>query len=369
MNEIKVGVLGLRRGMTFARQFNALPESRTAAICDADPKRIESALAALGAEGIETHTDYEAMVESDLDVIVVASGAPDHAKHGCMALEAGKHVLSEVPGDVSLEACEELVKTVRKTGLKYMLAENTCYLGYVQQWQREVAAGRIGEVMYAEGEYLHDCRSLFHSNPSLPSGASHEEIARHPDTVRTWRASLHPVNYLTHDLGPILEILDDRCVSVSCLSTPSSLGPDYCPAAEVAIFKTAKGRVIKFLAAFSLPRPTHHYFMFMGTKGCIESPRGASNDHVLYAEGENMDGWSRMSWDSRLLSGPQEAWASGHGGADWHISREFADAIINDGPSPIDVYRAMDYTVPGICAVESSGKGGAAVEIPDLREL
>ena len=250
-----------------------------------------------------------------------------------------------------------------------MLAENTCYYGFVKQWQREVAAGRIGEVMYAEGEYLHDVRGLYHRNPTLPRGTSHEEIARHPDTVRTWRATLHPVNYLTHDLGPILEVLDDRCVSVSCLSTPSSLGPGYCAAAEVAIFKTAKGRVIKELVSFSLPRPSHHYFMFMGTRGSIESPRGASRDHLLYAEGENMNGWSRMSWDSRILSGPQEAWASGHGGADWHISRAFTDAIINDGPSPIDVYRAMDYTVPGICAVESSAKGGAAVEIPDLREL
>ena len=35
MRKFKVGILGLGRGMTFARQFQTLPESQTAAICDA----------------------------------------------------------------------------------------------------------------------------------------------------------------------------------------------------------------------------------------------------------------------------------------------------------------------------------------------
>jgi hypothetical protein len=224
--------------------------------------------------------------------------------------------------------------------------------------------------MYAEGEYLHHIPRLMYYNPKLGASASLEELVKHPDTKRTWRATLHPINYLTHDLGPLLEILDDRCVSVSCLATPPAYGPDYAPAAEVAIFKTAKNRVIKILCEFSLPRPAHHWFVLMGTTGSLESPRGlAPAEHILWVEGEKMSTWSRMSWDTRIPGGPREALASGHGGADWYISREFLDCILKDTPPPIDVYRAMDYTVPGICAVESAAKGGNAVEIPDLRKL
>jgi hypothetical protein len=36
---------------------------------------------------------------------------------------------------------------------------------------------------------------------------------------------------------------------------------------------------------------------------------------------------------------------------------------------PIDVYRAMDYTVPGLVSEESIRNGGAPVPVPDFREL
>jgi len=368
MKQLKVGVMGLGRGMTFATQFNALPETRTVAVCDQRSDRIESALRTLGRDtrGCDRYTE---LLDADLDIIVVASGAPDHSLHCRQALEAGKHVLSEVPADVSLPACKELVHTVRETGMKYMLAENCCYWGFIREYRRQVQAGRIGDVLYAEGEYVHDVRNLYLYNPNMGPSAGFPRLLAHPDSRRTWRADLHPVQYLTHDLGPLLDILDDRCVSVCAMATTSVCGEGFAPAAEVAIFKTAAGRVIKFLAAFSLPRPSHHWFSLMGTKGSIESPRGPASKHLLYGEDDNMEGWSEMSWSTRLISGPSEAWASGHGGADWHISREFADCILHNKPSPIDVYRAMDFTVPGICAVQSIEKGGAPILIPDSREF
>ncbi|NOY81272.1 MAG: Gfo/Idh/MocA family oxidoreductase [Kiritimatiellaeota bacterium] len=364
---LKVGVLGLRRGMTFATQFNTLPETRTVAVCDQDSARIEHALNTLGSDA-RGFSEYNEMLATDLDIVVVASGAPDHVLHCCQALESGRHVLSEVPADISLDRCRELVASVRKTGRKYMLAENCCYWGFVQEYRRQVRTGRLGDVLYAEGEYLHDVRRLYLENLDLPKDAGFRALREHPKSRRTWRADLHPINYLTHDLGPLLEILDDRCVSVCAMATASACGEGFAPAAEVALFKTAGGRVIKLLTEFSLPRPSHHWFALMGTKGSLESPRGPATKHLLYCEDENMESWSEMAWSTRLLAGPAAAWKSGHGGADWHISREFADCILHDTPSPIDVFRAMDYTVPGICAVRSIEQGGAPVPIPDLRE-
>ena len=368
MSKVKVGVLGAGRGMNFVKQFHELPESEMVALCDAHPVRLERALESAGIEGLQGFDNYQEMLKQDLDIVVVATGAPDHGEHSCLALEAGKHVLSEVPAEVSLEACRKIVETVRRTGLKYMMGANTYFWGYLQEWKRLVAEGRLGEVHYAEGEYIHDVRGMFIKDPKTGYGIHPRDLSKFPDAVKTWRGTLHPINYLTHDLGPLLEIMEDRCVSVNCLATEPIVGPDFAPGAEVAIFRTAKNRVIKILCAFSFVHPGHHFSMLMGTKGSIESPRGAAQDHVLFVEGENMSGWSRMSWDTKLLSGPAAAFASGHGGADWHVSRSFLDAILEDKDPPVDVYRSMDYTVPGICAVQSGQQGGQTVEIPDLRE-
>jgi hypothetical protein len=155
------------------------------------------------------------------------------------------------------------------------------------------------------------------------------------------------------------------------MSTPSAIGPDYAPAAEIAMFRTAKDRVIKIVVDWGLPHPCLHFLMLMGTNGSVENTRDYLPDSVqknlLYVDDQNMSGFSRMSWAIPVLEGPTEARTSEHGGADWWISREFVDAIVNDTTPRIDIYRAMDFTVPGICAVESAEKGGASVEIPDLR--
>ena len=49
--------------------------------------------------------------------------------------------------------------------------------------------------------------------------------------------------------------------------------------------------------------------------------------------------------------------------------RGFVDSIINDTKPPIDVYDAMDLTVPGLVSEESIAKGGKPVEVPDFREI
>ncbi len=370
MQTLRVGVAGLRRGRVFVNQFQALPETQITALCDPVPERLRETRDSLpDPDAVQTFPNFEDMLAAPLDIIVVATPAPDHARQACAAMEAGKHVLSEVPADLTLEGCRRLVQTTRATGRCYMLAENCCYWGYVREYRRQVRAGRLGQVLYAEAEYLHDVRDLFLENPCLPPETPFQERLNHPQTRKTWRATLHPIQYLTHDLGPLLDILDDRCVSVCAMAAAPACGPDFAPAAEVALFRTAAGRVIKFLAEFSMPRPAHHWFHLMGTRGSIEAPRGPASKHRLYVEGENMETWSEMAWSTRLLAGPREAWQSGHGGADWHISREFTSAVLAGTPPPIDVFRALDFTLPGIFAVQSIENGGKPVTIPDPRDF
>ena len=54
--------------------------------------------------------------------------------------------------------------------------------------------------------------------------------------------------------------------------------------------------------------------------------------------------------------GPTSSWPATSRAASWP-----------GAPAPIDVYRAIEYTLPGILANRSAELGGAPIAIPDLR--
>lgn len=47
--------------------------------------------------------------------------------------------------------------------------------------------------------------------------------------------------------------------------------------------------------------------------------------------------------------------------------RAFVDAIKTGDAPPLDVYRGLEMTAPGICAGISIEKGGVPVDLPDFR--
>jgi len=69
---------------------------------------------------------YAALLDA-VDAVIVSSPQQYHAPQAVMALNAGKHVLSEVPAVVSMAQAEELLAAARRSGALYMLAENYCY--------------------------------------------------------------------------------------------------------------------------------------------------------------------------------------------------------------------------------------------------
>jgi hypothetical protein len=44
--------------------------------------------------------------------------------------------------------------------------------------------------------------------------------------------------------------------------------------------------------------------------------------------------------------------------------RDFLDAVGGKRPVPIDVVRALDYTVPGLIAHEAAEQGGVWLDVP-----
>lgn len=357
---LKVGIVGIggantvgsKRGRSFIRVFNAMPEVRVTAVCDL----LEDGLAEVEREFRITnlYTDYRRMLDSDIDAVVVASPVPLHAEHCIAALNAGKHVLSEVPACYSLDECQPLVDAVKASGRKYMFAENVCYFAYVESWKQMIRQGRIGKPVYAEGEYIHDCRSLMVN----------------PDGNKTWRASLPPIQYLTHTLGPIVQMMEARPVSVVGMHTGCNVAPEIGVIdMEVAVIRMSNGAVVKQLCGFSVVKePSHSWLNIYGTKGMLEGKRWDQDQVKGYFEDvPNLHGMVTFPLDHNHTNVPPEARLGGHGTSEYFMLKDFVDCILNDTRPPIDIYDAMDFTVPGICAHMSAENGSKPVDIPDFR--
>ena len=64
------------------------------------------------------------MLESDIDAVVIATPMQLHVPQAILALEAGKHVMSEVTAGVTMDELWWLIESVEKSQKVYMMAEN-----------------------------------------------------------------------------------------------------------------------------------------------------------------------------------------------------------------------------------------------------
>lgn len=346
---LNVGVAGLRRGQSLLRVFHNHREAQVVSVCDLDGDRAGRVSGAYGVPGV--YRDFEAFLASGPDVVVVATPGPLHAAQAIEAMEAGAHVLSEVPAAWTLEECRALAAAVQRTGRVYMMAENMNFYHYIRQWRAQVRDGAIGEVFYAEAEYIHDCRGMMRDAGGGP----------------TWRAGMPPIYYCTHSLGPVLDIMDDRCVSAVGMATGSHTDPESGAIdMEVGLFRTAKGRVVKILCGFGVARePAMHWQVFYGTAGALENRRAPWEDAKRYRAGEER--MVPIPAEASDPDAPPEAKAGGHGTSEYYMVDGFIQAVLDGAPPPIDVYRALDYSAPGLCAHLSAEQGGAPVAVPDFR--
>jgi predicted dehydrogenase len=356
MAKLKVGILGLRRGAGFVGLFDSMENMEVTAACDIDDQvRAEFAK---NHPAIAAYRDYGEMLKSDIDVAAVASGCADHGPHSVQALRAGKHVFSEVTAFHTLAEGVELVRTVEQTGLTYMLAENYCWFAHIQEMIRIWKQGRMGDLIYAECEYVHDISGMLR-------GYLREGKADH------WRMWLPPIYYCTHPIGPIVMMTGDRTASVVGFGSGPKMPEDFgaVDSMQAGLIKMASGAVVRLLCGFTCPRePASLWTCIYGTKGLMENSRWPPTDGLhIYEKGQQHTG-ADTSYVPRFREMAQQASGAGHGGADFYTVLEFSRALAENRRPAIDVYLAADMTLPGILAHRSSCEGGKSFEIPDLRD-
>ena len=352
---IKLGVVGLKRGAYVAWTIIGDDNVVIRAIADSDKETLEACKKDYEKNGVKDllcFDSIEELLKSDIDAVYIATDKPLHTKHTLMALEAGKHVLSEIPVIETIEEAKILRDAVKShPELKYMAGENCFYWAFIEAWKRMREDGKFGEILYAESEYLHSI---------------------HPDEIKPynpenhWRSYNPAITYLTHNLGPLLYIMDDDVVSVSCMVPESAKYNPYSKGDEngIAIFKTAKGAVIRIFIGFGMYVGYDHNFALYGTKGSILTDKTkpleeATSFAKMYEVPNTFEKYFEIPVK---LSNTGDVY--GHGGVDAKMIRDFIKCIIEDTDPPIDVDMGIRISLPGIIANESAKRGGVLLEIP-----
>jgi predicted dehydrogenase len=130
--------------------------------------------------------------------VFVATDAPSHAQHCIEVLKHGKHVATAVPAVFgSLEDADRLFAAVKKSGLKYMMFETSCFRPDLHAMREIYREGGLGALVYSEGEYYH-----YMAEP-IPS-------------FKEWRVGLPPQWYPTHSNAYYCGVSGSSFTEVSC---------------------------------------------------------------------------------------------------------------------------------------------------------
>ncbi len=355
---IRVGVVGVGRGCSFASGANEIVGMKLVALCDTWEARLREAGKRYN---VTVYTDYDKFLEHEMDAVILANYFHQHAPFAIKALEAGFHVMSETSSNATLAEGVALCRAVEKSGKIYMLAENYPYTAFHLEMRRLYRTGEIGEVTYAEGEYNH---------PMSPEGRL--SISQGMNHWRNWLPSTY---YCTHALAPLMMITDRMPISVNALSianreidaqTVRVGDPGSC-----ILCRMDNGAVFRI---FGLLLPGHScWTRIHGTRGAMEILRGSGyfgsqqirvwHEDWLRTPGQPADRTYVPDWPEH----GDLARRAGHGGGDFWTNFEFANAIRSGSPPYLDVYRGVTMSSVGILAWKSALENGRPFEVPDFK--
>lgn len=388
---IRWGIIGVgSRGYALLRTLATMEGAEVTAICDINEENLNRALANMAKQGIKKPVcytkgpyDYRNMLErDDIDAVLVATPILVHASMAADALNAHKHIISEVPGAFTVDDCWALVEASEKNNAIYMLAENACYFQNNLMIMNMVNLGVFGETTYAECGYIH------YFTPDRMAN---------PDGSFTWRGELKKDYfgnvYPTHGLGPVAQWLGinrgDRFESLISMDTGNAAMMDKAvrafgaddPRAKIkyaskdmtyTLIRTAKGKVIdlQYDSCSLRPHPdTVHYYL----QGLKAAYKDEDLETKIYIEERSEKfAWEPLTKYEEEFDAPiwnrwkVQAQGSGHRGADYFEFAHFMDTIRTGKESPIDAYDSAAWSVIAPLSAQSIREGSTVQEIPDF---
>ena len=405
METVRVAFVGLgMRGPGAVMRFCHIPGVEIVALCDYEAERAEKCQGYLRKAGLKPADIYsgakgyeELCKRDDIDLVYVATDWNHHYPVAKCAMENGKHTAIEVPSVMNLEQCWSLIDLSEKTRQHCFILENCCYDYYELNALAMAQDGVFGEIIRAEGAYIHGLEWFWDAYWKDPADNDTENLH--------WRMKYNKENrgdlYATHGLGPVAQCLDihrgDRFTTLIAMDTESFVGKDWVKSKTgkeckefrngdhtTTLMRTAQGKVVEIQHNVMTPQPYNRLFKLTGTKGYATKypePKFALSGEAMKGTGapqvDNLNAHGFMNAEQQkalekkyyhpiLTKYGELGREMGHGGMDYIMEARLVYCLQNGLPLDMDVYDMAEWCCLAELGTLSMDNNCAAVTFPDF---
>lgn len=375
LDTVRVGIVGLGvRAKRAVMRMMHIDGCTINAICDLVPENVEETKGIIAQYGGKEPTCHcsangwkELCSNPQIDLVYICTDWASHADIAVYAMEQGKHVAAEVPAATTIADCWRIVDTAEKQRCHFIMLENCCYDEFELCVLNMAQKGLLGEIIHAEGSYLHDLRDRI---------ATNDEGGRKWSNWQVEFMSRHNGNpYPTHGLGPIALAMGinrgDRMKSI--VSCSSKMVGDGCLQGNMnsSIITTERGHTILVQHCITLPRPYSRAFLVSGTEGYAQK-----YPVPLFAFAPDSDNTIMGEQCATLMEKHRHPFVTmykergmelcGRRWIDYAMDCRLIHCLRNGLPLDMNVYDAALWSSLVELTDISASNGGAPVEIPDF---
>ena len=211
MSRISVGIVGAGYwGPNLIRNFTACPLTQVAAVCDANPSRLESVAR------INPHLKLVGSVDQLLEIpglkaVAIATPVSTHYPLAKRCMEAGVDVMVEKPLAANVQEAQALVDLAKKLGRVLMVDHTYLFSNPVKLIKKLIDDGELGDLYYIDstrinlGLFQHDVNVIWDLAPHDLSIVDHV-IGTPARSISSWGCShanpdIEDIAYVNVDYG------------------------------------------------------------------------------------------------------------------------------------------------------------------------
>ncbi len=393
LDKVRVAIVGLgNRGSGAVDRYTYIEGAEIVALCDRHESRALKQQEMVTGRGLTKPAIYsgdngwkQMLNDIQIDLLYICTPWDWHSPMSIAGMKAGAHVACEVPIGLSVKDCWEVVKVSEQTKKHCMMLENCCYDFFEMLTLKMAREGVFGEIIHAEGAYIHDLLDLNFSK------TYYDDFWRLKENIR-FNGNLYP----THGIGPVAQCMNinrgDVMTSLVAMQTDDFhmgvearrlaetddvykqfVGKKYRGNMNTTLIRTQKGKTIMIQHDVTSPRPYSRIHLLSGTKGFAEKYPKQGISLKSYKHGhsfltDDMVDELRQKYTPELVRfiGEEAKKVGGHGGMDFMMDWRLIDCLRNGLPLDQDVYDAAAWSAIVPLSVESVAKNSKTVSFPDF---